>query len=85
MQRRRFLASASAFGAWCAGLGRAAAVEASAEPVAGKRKPNFIVILCDDLGYGDIEPTGGRTIPTPALNRMARDASTVGDTVASLP
>jgi arylsulfatase A-like enzyme len=32
--------------------------------------PNFVVILCDDLGYSDIEPYGG-TIPTPALNRMA--------------
>ena len=33
-----------------------------------RRKPNFIVILCDDLGYGDIEPTGGKTIPTPNIN-----------------
>ena len=32
--------------------------------------PNFVVILCDDLGYSDIEPYGG-TIATPALNRMA--------------
>lgn len=37
------------------------------------RKPNFIIILCDDLGYGDIEPTGGTAIPTPNLNRMARE------------
>jgi arylsulfatase A len=28
--------------------------------------------LCDDLGYGDIEPYGG-WIPTPAIARMARE------------
>lgn len=36
------------------------------------RKPNFVLVFCDDLGYGDIEPYGG-TIPTPALNRMAAE------------
>jgi arylsulfatase A len=45
----------------------------------GKRKPNFIVILCDDLGYGDIEPTGGSMIPTPQLNRMARHGTVLTD------
>jgi arylsulfatase A len=44
-----------------------------------KRKPNFIVILCDDLGYGDIEPTGGSLIPTPQLNRMARQGTVLTD------
>jgi arylsulfatase A-like enzyme len=37
-----------------------------------RRQPNFIVILCDDLGYGDIEPHGG-SIRTPAITRMARE------------
>ncbi len=32
---------------------------------------NFIVILADDMGYGDIQPLGG-SIPTPAINRMAQ-------------
>jgi arylsulfatase A len=36
------------------------------------RPPNFIIVLCDDLGYGDIEPLGG-TIPTPAIGRMASE------------
>ena len=43
------------------------------------RKPNFIIVLCDDLGYGDIEPTGGRMIPTPNLNRMAREGTVLTD------
>jgi arylsulfatase A len=44
-----------------------------------RRKPNFIVILCDDLGYGDVEPTGGTRIPTPNLNRMARQGMVLTD------
>jgi arylsulfatase A-like enzyme len=43
-----------------------------------QRQPNFIVILCDDLGYSDIEPYGG-SIPTPALNRMAAEGLVATD------
>ena len=54
----------------------------SAVPVAAApraRKPNFIIILCDDLGYGDIQPTGGTQVPTPRLNRMAREGIVLTD------
>lgn len=37
------------------------------------RKPNFIVIFCDNLGNGDIEPFGSKIHRTPHLNRMARE------------
>lgn len=40
---------------------------------AEKKKPNFIVIFCDNLGYGDIEPFGSTLHRTPNLNRMARE------------
>ncbi len=36
-------------------------------------KPNFIVIFCDNLGNGDIEPFGSRIHRTPNLTRMARE------------
>ena len=42
-----------------------------------RRPPNFVVILCDDLGFGDIGPTGGRTIRTPNLDRMAAEGLTL--------
>ena len=51
----------------------------SAPVLASSRKPNFIIVLCDDLGLGDIEPTGGRRIPTPNLNRMAREGMLLTD------
>ncbi len=37
------------------------------------RKPNFILIFCDNLGYGDIEPFGSTANRTPHLNRMAKE------------
>jgi arylsulfatase A-like enzyme len=38
-----------------------------------KRPPNFVVIFCDDLGYGDLGSFGNPTIRTPHLDRMAAE------------
>lgn len=47
---------------------------AFAEKEAAKNsQPNFIVIFCDNLGYGDIEPFGSTLHRTPNLNRMAEE------------
>ena len=35
-----------------------------------KRPPNFVVIFCDDLGYGDLGSFGNPTIRTPHLDRI---------------
>lgn len=40
---------------------------------AGDRPPNFIVLFCDNLGYGDVEPFGSTLHRTPSLNRMASE------------
>ncbi len=37
------------------------------------RPPNFVILLCDNLGYGDTEPFGSTLHRTPNLNRMARE------------
>jgi putative membrane-bound dehydrogenase-like protein len=37
------------------------------------KKPNIIVVYCDNLGYGDIEPFGSTLHRTPNLNRMAKE------------
>lgn len=36
-------------------------------------KPNIIVILADDMGYGDLGVTGQKHFTTPRLDRMARE------------
>ena len=36
-------------------------------------KPNFVVILIDDMGYGDIGPFGATTQKTPNLDKMAAE------------
>jgi len=41
--------------------------------VSEKRPPNFIIIFCDNLGYGDIEPFGSTLHRTPNLTRMAAE------------
>lgn len=69
MDRRRFLA---------AGGAALAAGATSAMAKAGGR-PNFILIYVDDLGYGDVGPTGGRTIRTPHLDRMAKQGAVLTD------
>ncbi len=37
------------------------------------RQPNFIVIYCDDLGYGDLGCFGSEYVKTPHLDALAKD------------
>ena len=36
-------------------------------------QPNFVLIMADDLGYGDIGPFGSKVNRTPNLDRMAAE------------
>src|SRR5438067_632450 len=49
-----------------------AALLAFALPVAAEPKPNIVVILADDVGYGDLGCYGATKIPTPNLDQLAR-------------
>ena len=55
--------------------GAATLVATSAPGLAGKpaRRPNFVVILADDLGYGDLGCFGSPNILTPRLDRLAEE------------
>ncbi|MBM3334460.1 sulfatase, partial [Candidatus Sumerlaeota bacterium] len=51
----------------------AATFSLAAQPSSRARLPNFIVIFCDNLGYGDIGCYGSKRNRTPAIDRMARE------------
>jgi len=43
-------------------------------------KPNIVFVLADDLGYGDVQALNARSrVPTPNLNRLARQGMTFTD------
>jgi arylsulfatase A len=65
MRRRDFLKLGAAAAAMCHPLLKALAAE---------RPPNIVMILCDDLGYGDLGCYGSK-IRTPNLDRMAADGA----------
>jgi arylsulfatase A len=44
-----------------------------ASPAGELSKPNLVVILIDDMGYGDIGPFGSKKNRTPHLDRMAAE------------
>lgn len=57
-----------------AGAAVAAASGRISDAAAGSR-PNIIVMLADDLGYGDLGCFGGARIRTPHLDKMAREGA----------
>lgn len=68
-----------------AGIG-AAAVGVAAAPILGspaRRQPNIVVVLADDLGYGDLGSYGARLIKTPHLDRFAAQGMRLTDFYAS--
>jgi arylsulfatase A-like enzyme len=57
--------------AWLGWIGPA--VLRAADAATGPKRPNFVVILIDDMGYGDIGPFGSKLNRTPRLDRMAAE------------
>jgi arylsulfatase A-like enzyme len=48
-------------------------------------KPNVVVIVADDLGYGDLGFQGGSDIPTPNLDGLARSGTRCSSGYVSCP
>ncbi|MEE3369252.1 MAG: sulfatase-like hydrolase/transferase, partial [Planctomycetota bacterium] len=61
-----------------------AAAEASSKTTLEQR-PNFVIVLCDDLGYGDLACYGHKVIQTPHLNRFAKEGLKLTSCYAAAP
>jgi len=72
MNRRDFLVIA---GAAMAGttIPGCRGVLSSSRNESSSKKPNFIIIFCDDLGYGDLGCFGSKKHRTPNIDRMAAE------------
>lgn len=60
-----------------------AALASPAHAAEARRPPNIVLILADDLGYGDIGAYGARAIRTPHLDRLAREGARLTDFYAA--
>lgn len=49
------------------------ALSFSAAPAARAARPNVVLILADDVGYGDLGCYGGRKVQTPNIDRLAAE------------
>ena len=49
------------------------------------RQPNIVVIVADDLGYADVGVHGGKDIPTPNIDAIARNGVRFTDAYVSGP
>jgi arylsulfatase A-like enzyme len=50
-----------------------------------RKAPNLIVIMADDLGYGDTGFQGGKDIPTPSLDRLAAGGTIFSSAYVTFP
>jgi len=48
-------------------------------------RPNVVLLLADDLGYGDLGCYGGKDVPTPQLDRLAREGVRLTDAYVTCP
>jgi arylsulfatase A-like enzyme len=58
---------------------------ASLSAAAQTRRPNFVFILVDDMGYGDLSSYGAPDIRTPHIDRLAREGVKLTDCYSNGP
>ncbi len=71
LSRRALLASSM-----CASLAR---------PAAPEKPPNMLLILVDDLGYGDLASFGAQDLQTPHIDSLVRSGVRFGNFYANSP
>lgn len=49
------------------------------------QKPNVIIFMCDDIGYGDLGCYGGKNLKTPNIDKMAAEGARFTDFYVTSP
>ena len=70
---------------WCVGVVVATQISGIANAEQPAPRPNFVVILCDDLGYGDLGCFGHPAIKTPNLDQLASQGWRLTDCYSASP
>lgn len=70
MKKERFPIAFSCLSALITGTMTAGA-QTDGEPPTEQKRPNVILLIADDLGYGDLECYGAKNVETPNVNRLA--------------
>src|SRR5690348_11186498 len=60
-----------------------AAVVLAATAATAQTRPNILLIVTDDVGYGDIGSYGAPDVKTPNLDRLAREGTRFSDFYAA--
>lgn len=55
------------------GLALCAGSVLSTAQAATAKRPNLVIILADDLGYGDLATYGHRIVKTPNIDKLAQE------------
>ena len=79
------LTSSLSLGDFADGGHGAVAVQDVVQVADQSARPNIIVILADDLGYGDLGVYGGTAIRTPHIDRLAREGLRFTQAYSSAP
>ena len=79
ISRRSFIAAGGA----CAASMMLRSIALGAQEA--QRKPNIVLILADDLGYGDLGCYGGADVPTPNIDRLAAEGLRFTDAYTCAP
>ena len=61
----------------------ASCIPGDAQESGSSRKPNFVLIVADDLGYGDIQPFGSKLNRTPNLDGLCKSGVKLTDFYAA--
>lgn len=88
MDRRQFISLCGAYGVAAAVGGTGCATDTASAGLtrdAVRRKPNVVLIVADDLGYGELSVQGSRDILTPNIDSIARNGVRFTDGYVTCP